>query len=83
MRYAFSTKQRLLLSHKLNLRMQNILKINLLNIWLIMLENIKIKPKESKLKGLVKIVTGKKVKKKYKISWINNTKVYAQERQLK
>lgn len=42
MRYAFSTNQRQLLSHKLNFGIQNILKINLLNIWLTMLENTKI-----------------------------------------
>lgn len=48
--------------------MQDLLKISSLNIWLIMLENLKSKPKESKLKGLVKIIIKKKDKKIFKIS---------------
>lgn len=56
--------------------MQDLLKINSLNIWLIMLENLKNKPKESKLKGLVKIIIKKKDKKIFKIIWINNITAY-------
>lgn len=59
--------------------MQDLLKINSLNIWLIMLENLKNKPKESKLKGLVKIII-KKDKKIFKIIWINNITAYVLER---
>lgn len=60
--------------------MQDLLKINSLNIWLIMLENLKKKPREIKLKGLVKIIIRKKDKKIFKISWINNITAYVLER---
>lgn len=60
--------------------MQDLLKINSLNIWLIMLENLKNKPKEIKLKGLVKIIIRKKDKKIFKIIWINNITAYVLER---
>lgn len=59
--------------------MQDLLKISSLNIWLIMLENLKSKPKESKLKGLVKIIIKKKDKEIFKISWINNITAYVLE----